>query len=288
MPDLRSLPMSTRRRAFTLIEVLVVIAIIAILISILLPGLAKARELGMQTKCQSNLRQIGMAFTLYAQDFKQQIWPLDDPASGSVAFCFQIIVPGQGFQPGVFFQYVQDADFVGECPKNKRRGRDNRERYTGYNLFGGSSYLNFDYTMVTGTQGARLGLDIQVARIRNTMQSGGPIIQGPNPNPPLENLRGLPIFVEENTYWYNDNIPDGKWGNVDQITRRHFEGGNVVYLDSTTELLKVPYGPRDELEEPQDFVANDLYAKTKGLRWYRIYSPTQGARPFGWINNPRP
>jgi prepilin-type N-terminal cleavage/methylation domain-containing protein len=56
------------RRAFTLIELLVVIAIIAILAAILFPVFAKARERAKSTTCLNNLKQIGTAFRMYAND----------------------------------------------------------------------------------------------------------------------------------------------------------------------------------------------------------------------------
>lgn len=69
------------RKAFTMVEILVVLSILALLSSLIFPVLSKARERGRQAVCQSNLRQIGLAVSQYVQDYDSYPFWWDETAA---------------------------------------------------------------------------------------------------------------------------------------------------------------------------------------------------------------
>jgi len=89
---------SGSKSGFTLVELLVVIGIIALLISILLPSLSKAREAANRAACLSNMRQVHQAFMLYAHNERDQVplghlsggGPIHNPAGDQYQFNYAI------------------------------------------------------------------------------------------------------------------------------------------------------------------------------------------------------
>ena len=94
----RGVSSRSERKAFTLVELLVVIGIIGVLIAVLLPALSKARRQAQEVQCMSNLRQWGMGFYMYA-DSNKGLLPCDGPDGSNTTT--QLIGPPNGVNTAV-------------------------------------------------------------------------------------------------------------------------------------------------------------------------------------------
>ena len=108
--------MSLRRRAFTLVELLVVIGIIAILIAILMPALNKAREHSRRTRCMSNMRQLTIAWMMYVQNNKGKL-----PGADTGRKPWDWVLPGDSLDAlkgGTLWPYINNWEAYW-CPNDR-------------------------------------------------------------------------------------------------------------------------------------------------------------------------
>jgi prepilin-type N-terminal cleavage/methylation domain-containing protein/prepilin-type processing-associated H-X9-DG protein len=129
--------MQRTRSAFTIIELLVATAIIAVMLGLVMPALSGMRAAARSSLCQSNLRQMAVAAHAYANIYND--WPLAiryDTAGGSlklIAWDWITTFDGELIGPGPLWAFTDNPDRVMQCPDFGGKTNFTGDPYTGYN-----------------------------------------------------------------------------------------------------------------------------------------------------------
>lgn len=253
-----------RSGAFTLIEVLVVVAIIALLVAILLPSLARAREQARMAMCKSNSRQLMTGVSLYMADYKvtpatlstwdqggpgipgrdanlkhtNWVWDGADDAGANGAWGnypdrnnanFILDVPKRG----TIFRYVRDEKLY-VCPSDYKGNASDTAMGGGGN--GRSSY----------SMNAYIGYKSIEDMVRPANATGWKLPAMPSdPSPLIVKTRAtfspsqMLVLVEEHPWGNNYESIEGNFNVVDEIVARHSASAtsgkgrsNISYLDT--------------------------------------------------------
>lgn len=214
------------RTAFTLIELLVVISIIAVLAAILFPVFARARENARRASCMSNLKQIGLGFMMYTQDYDEMMPPAITVNNPSPPFESYVSTDRRWYWGHLVYPYTKSPQLY-YCPSSPRESTFRRQNY-GVNVVIVPKLNGSAPTPVS------LASIVSPAQKYLVMDSGEYLIESPR----------QAIASQGGGHWYylpGMGLGGGTCGDgapAECTGGRHFEGINMIFADGHVKWLK--------------------------------------------------
>lgn len=244
---------------FTLVELIVVMAIIAILASLLFPALAQAKEKANRTICATNLRQIGMATLMYLSDYRD-FFPTANDLGNEQEEGYEWVdwnprrnarPKEQKFLEGGILPYIQRfSTNLFTCPSDKKLSNWRKNPQFGISGYGFSYSLNspsFFSAHGKNSEGAKHGM-AAFRYFEFSSEFNASAIVNPS---------GKLMVVDERMYYEIPFPPSGvsfsscgwEWPR-DKVTSRHSKKGNAAFADGHVEAVTPAFGEQPEHCDP--------------------------------------
>lgn len=296
----RGLHLSRQRRGhhgFTLIEILVVVAILALLIAILLPSLARARDQAKTAACGSNIRQLAMAANMYTQDGDGRYPASTHEYNGSDWIGLGNPVGNQYYgdapEAGVLFKYLGRDKKVYTCPAHKKpQWIPSESWYYSYEING----------MMTG------GKPEWVNNAHHPIKD----FNKDDHRLDMAKFSGVPLFfepfqVKPDHYYTSEN--NSWFTSGDTLANRHLRNrklvgvSNVANTDGSVEQLRLPgypqtiqnqldayvnssisgTSPAASIDDSEIFHARDMCLQMMSGKWVSMRSFLTEWRNYGFL-----